>query len=450
MSPLCSQEALIDSIYTHHKLKDSNNLEDLESVIDSLLKEKNTSTGILIELYEDRLDRTDRYQTVTSQYFSAILLYIKKEENTLGHSREAISSIEKIPSYESSNKWVERRIKLLHNIALIHTKSGNKEEALEIRYKIAEEVNKLLTISPEKKLEKYHILNYYAISSLFLFDNDEVSCAYADSTIYWALRFGDPTYIYSGYSIKYYCKYYSDDGPVLNTIADSCIKYAVILDDTRKKGEAYMHKCNALVVLNDVSKGLEYCKLSVAAYAEVSDSNYLASTLHNMGNVFKKAGDPKKALVFYKQAFGYVAKDNFQPYYNSMEAIASELFELEEYKESAEYYNEFTDKYYAYYQDQLNTKFAEAEAKYQNEKKEAEIVKQNLLIAQQESKNKTYSAGIIALLSIGGLLSFIFYTRNKRKQEAASIELHAEQQRANDLENINKLKPISLITYRMK
>ena len=436
-----AQVSNLDEKLDLYHMDENSTLDRMASVIDSLLDQRVTGIFPLISNYKAKAEKTSQtYHIGQSHFFKSVFYNIELDSMRATAASTASEYIQKNLTYFEGIEWAERLIELkIIRAKALHVQSL-KNEAIELRYELINDINKLHDDYPKSEYQKYHILNYFSITNVFLFDNDEISTRYADSCILWATRYQDDKYLFSAYSIKYYSLYYGDNGLLLNTIADSCIYYALITQTIKNKGEAYMHKCNALVVLGQYNKGLRYCNMAVAEYQQLGDSAYLSSTLNNMGNVFKKVNQTDKVIQFYEQALSYSSPDFKESYLNSVEALASELYLANRFKESATYYHDFTQEYYSFYKDQLTTKFAEAEAKNQTEIKETEIARQQLVIARQDNTRKLLIGGALGGIGLLGALFFGFYQKNKSKRKEVESALLLEQDRANDLEKITKIK----------
>ncbi|NND35022.1 MAG: hybrid sensor histidine kinase/response regulator, partial [Saprospiraceae bacterium] len=92
-----------------------------------------------------------------------------------------------------------------------------------------------------------------------------------------------------------------------------------------------------------------------------------------------------------------------------------------------------------YYQN-LEDKVAEANAKYEAEKKEAEIARQNLLISEEKNNRRIIliTTGIVLVGLV--LLGQYLINRQKRQRKETELALYIEQQRAKDMENLAQAK----------
>ncbi len=110
----------------------------------------------------------------------------------------------------------------------------------------------------------------------------------------------------------------------------------------------------------------------------------------------------------------------------------------EAYKLLDSSYSLATDRY----RKSLENAVADANAKYETEKREAALAKQELLIAEQRNdRNRILIFGGLLLAGLAWLGQFTI-TRHKRKRRETELALHFEKQRAADLENLSQVKTV--------
>lgn len=332
------------------------------------------------------------------------------------------------------------------------------QKALEVHYDILE----FLLNNKNNNEEQYNRLanNYKRLSNLYLFLNDTLSFIYADSAIINAEKTTDNVLIERCYNLQYYCFYdLPNSAKKLNTIADKCIEYSILANNNKMLGEAYMHKCNALVELNKIEEGDSYCKKAETLFKEMEDDLYLASVYNNIGNVFLKSNQLKKATLYHQKGYDLSVTTNVLSYIvDGSKNLADDYYKLKDYKSSSDYYKIFSDSLVVQYKQLLDEKFTEADSKFNIEQKNKEIAEQNLKLSEQKLeliKQTTLRNNIIYLSLIFLLIAIAIYQwyihKQKKKKQLAEQELQKEQEmnklRTNFLENIaHEIRtPITLI-----
>ena len=328
--------------------------------------------------------------------------------------------------------------------------AGNLQGALDIHYELLEKLEK----NPKEE-EDYTWLskNYYKLSNVYLFLNDTLSTLYADKAIQSAFKTSNNALIERSYSLKYYCLY---DVPgksnELNFIADKCIEYSLLVDNNSMLAEAYMHKCNALVELNQVDAGDAYCRKAEALFLEMDNDAYLASVYSNIGNVFVKSDQIEKALYYHEKGYELSLKiENLNYIIDDASNLATDHYKLGNYKLSSEFYKIFADSLVVKYEKLLDERFTEADAKFKAEEKDKIIAQQELEAAQSKTRqNRIIFGGVILLLILLGIYQWYIY-RQRKKKDAAEQKLLKEQEmnqiRTTFLENVaHEIRtPITLI-----
>ena len=88
----------------------------------------------------------------------------------------------------------------------------------------------------------------------------------------------------------------------------------------------------------------------------------------------------------------------------------------------------------------MESEVAEMTTKYETEKKEAELTRQNLIIQKQKNtRNLILFVGIL-ILGLIGLVAQYFTNQSKKEKRQAEMALHLEQERAIDLADMNQTK----------
>ncbi len=94
----------------------------------------------------------------------------------------------------------------------------------------------------------------------------------------------------------------------------------------------------------------------------------------------------------------------------------------------------------ARYRQNLEEQVAEANAKYETEKKEAELAQQQLTIEKQQGTQRLLIGGAVGGLTLLGSIFFGYSQRVKRKEREKELALQRERDRADDLAALTKAK----------
>ncbi|WP_299764461.1 sensor histidine kinase [uncultured Dokdonia sp.] len=185
----------------------------------------------------------------------------------------------------------------------------------------------------------------------------------------------------------------------------------------------------------------EFDKAEIAYYEAIEnikkvDNNYdLIITYNHIAEHFILVKKPKKAIEYLKKIENIEGMDNISKLNFFIYKTRAKAEKMDNnFENSTNYYEK-----YIIINDSLNseknkTSIANAETKYQTEKKEKELAEQRLVMADQQlaiqenkSKTRTMSIVIISLLLASILLWFIFQQRQKRiQQQLVTIEREHE------------------------
>ena len=136
--------------------------------------------------------------------------------------------------------------------------------------------------------------------------------------------------------------------------------------------------------------------------------------------------------------------DKIQTYSAYQDLILSDLAYVKRQKGKFEEAFDLLDSSYVFaknrYRTNMEMQVADANTKYETERKEAQLANQSLVIEKQKNTRNIIlliGAVIIALI---GFISQAFINKQKRDKREAQLALELEQQRASDLVEINQTK----------
>ncbi|PKA82410.1 signal transduction histidine kinase [Ulvibacter sp. MAR_2010_11] len=186
-----------------------------------------------------------------------------------------------------------------------------------------------------------------------------------------------------------------------------------------------------------------YFNQSIMLREEVKDFNGLANTYLGFGESFKSRKQFQKAKFYLQKGLEIAEKHHIK--LSAKEGYAS-LSELAEQEKDYKTANEYLYKFIAVKDSILNEKNAqiitEAEAKYETEKKENEILKQRAQLAEKDlqvRRKNTLVYGGFSLALVLGLLGYLLYNQQKLKNNQLQKENELKTALAR-IETQNKLQ----------
>jgi two-component system, NarL family, sensor kinase len=319
----------------------------------------------------------------------------------------------------------------LHNMGMIQGRKGNYVNGLEY----FENALKIYELYKDTS----GIANcYYNIGTLFVLTaNFDKSLSYYFKCIKLYEEIGLENRIADSYSnianVYYYKAQYTD--------AIDFNEKAIAINEKlgRKSSIAGCYVGLGVIYYDqsDFDKAQEYFIKSLKIHEEINDKNAIALSLNNIADVSIAKKDYPNAIIYGEKAL----------------SIATEIGSLADMQDAYLYLSKANDsigkvedafnyyKLYSTIKDSILNKdkqdaFIEMEAKYQNEKKEKEILilneqtkEQELQIEKEQNRKRTQLFIFLASLIVVILTSILFYSRYRSKQKTAMAKAMAEQQK---------------------
>ncbi|MDF1672176.1 MAG: tetratricopeptide repeat protein [Vicingaceae bacterium] len=237
------------------------------------------------------------------------------------------------------------------------------------------------------------------------------------------------------------------------------------IDDQKALSAAYNNFGVLHEMDNDIDSALYYYQKGLKIVEEINDSIGIPYSLNNIAGAYVIQGNYKKALPYYEKAFSirkkrndlngmaenytaygdfyfkqelypqaisnYIAADSItqQIKYTYLQKVCSEQLALcysfiNEYKSALNYQKKAVELNDILLNESSNKSIAELETQFETEKKEKQIIEQNVVIANKEYEIKQRSYFMYALISIGVLLIIVgfFIIKGIRFKQQKLIE----------------------------
>lgn len=254
-----------------------------------------------------------------------------------------------------------------------------------------------------KRKDSKKALYYYLLS-------DETLKKYAPEKLS-AAAIGNIVSIYIGFRKLDSAMYY----------ANLCLDYNLKNNNVDRLSNNYISLSEIYYELNNPQKCLQMAEKSVQSSVNIKDEYTLAHCYIQLYNAFYLMKDYVKSIQALDKALIYANKTGDIPAMETIAEYYSIVYEQTgDYKNSLKYFKEFK----MYKDSALNTESIQqeknAEAKYENEKKQKEIEllaeKQKLNEAENQKKKIYLSAALLGIIVLGFVL-VILYRNNVLKQK---------------------------------
>ena len=192
--------------------------------------------------------------------------------------------------------------------------------------------------------------------------------------------------------------------------------------------------------LDDVDSSLHYKKMALDRAIASNEPMLIQMISSSIAEVYRTSS-LDSAAKYYQQLLQDTA---VQTYGHHQESNLRKLSEIKYLQGDSDAAYELLDSSYMLVKERhrqsLDDAVADANAKYETEKKESELARQALLIAEQKNdRNRILIFGGFLLAGLT-LLGQFTISRQKRKRKETELALYVEKQRATDLENLAQAK----------
>lgn len=201
-------------------------------------------------------------------------------------------------------------------------------------------------------------------------------------------------------------------------------------------GDYFIEKKDFPAALTNYEEMYKYAK-------QMGNKYYLSSGTLALAQTNRKLGNYVKALTYILEAEKLAIDVGDRAELKDIYSIRAQIEqELGNYKVAAEYYSKTVTLSDSLFKTSTSEKIAEAEARYQNEKKQSEIIQlqkdkeiQSLSIKQKSTLNYILVGSLAALLIVG----FLSYRNIRHRQQLAKQQDELQQQQIRELEKDKQL-----------
>ncbi|UPQ78096.1 sensor histidine kinase [Flavobacterium azooxidireducens] len=204
--------------------------------------------------------------------------------------------------------------------------------------------------------------------------------------------------------------YHAKDTVKTNKWAKEAVELSELSNDLVAKTQSNL---TLSLIQKDLNKSLEYAEQSVKYADELKDKTHMTSAYYRYADALDKLGEGKKAINYAEQAVKFAEEIGDNLTLTNAAATAGKIYYNLGQKEKA------ADFYYTYsiLKDSISSaenarEINDINTKYQTEKKEKQIIEQDLKIQKQQS-NLLYAifGGLLLLSIFGGI--FIYYRKSQ-------------------------------------
>ncbi len=191
----------------------------------------------------------------------------------------------------------------------------------------------------------------------------------------------------------------------------------------------------------NLDKSIEMSEKSVSLLTEVNRKSNLVFPYTNLSEAWWRKGNYAKALETNQQGYAIMEElkliEPLEVYY---ENFANVYESMGDHKQALVWFKKFMVLDDSLFNKEKLEAIAEVEAKFETEKKEAQLAKQKLELERQASQKRTILIGAIAVvLALGGGFQY-FRNKQKIRQKEAELAAQLEHAEADKLREMNAVK----------
>lgn len=302
---------------------------------------------------------------------------------------------------------------VLNNIATIHIKKGEYDEALRLMFE---------ALKAEEKLNNQNgvaqAYNNIGIIYYYIQDFDKTT-HYLKRALEIQEELGNFDGLINGYNNIGAIRIYQEKYQEAIVTYEKALSISIKIDDKMYQAVALSNIAICWTKMKKYIKAEEFFEQSLAIRDEIKDFDGKANSLVNMGELFFKQKKYNKAEKYVNQGLEIAKKHNLKKVKETGFAHLSEIYEAKgNYKKANVYLMEFLAVKDSLLNENNAKIIAEVETKYETEKKEKEILEQQIQLVEKDKQvsQKNYVIfGSLALAFILGLLGYLFYNQQKLK-----------------------------------
>jgi two-component system, NarL family, sensor kinase len=190
----------------------------------------------------------------------------------------------------------------------------------------------------------------------------------------------------------------------------------------------YQHISQEYLELGKIDSAKIFAQQSLVTAGELEVPDAIANANWQMGKIALKEKQFTLAETYFKKCSAYFLQSQDPTEKRSYYAVLHQLcFETGRYKEAYQYFQNYSELNDTILDSERSKQFSDREAKYQSEKKDAQIEWQNKSLRQRKMLNSLLAGSALALLIIS-LLTYRNYKQKQRLHQQRISELETEKQ----------------------
>lgn len=223
--------------------------------------------------------------------------------------------------------------------------------------------------------------------------------------------------------------------------AKTGLEYALKFNNTVQAGIITNSLGSDLVEAGRPADAIPWLEQASSYFEALGNKYYQAFPIYNLSRAYTKLGQPGKGLQYAQRGYAIAREMTYSDLYELFYRAFAEAYEgLNDYRQAYQWYRKYVTLADSIMKQDNTQKIAEIEARFETQKKEAQLAKQELELERQTSQKRGILLGSIALiLLLAGAFQY-FRTRQRTKQREAELTAQLEHAEAEKLRELNQVK----------
>lgn len=223
--------------------------------------------------------------------------------------------------------------------------------------------------------------------------------------------------------------------------AKTGLEYALKFDNIGQAGIITNSLGSDLVEAGRPAEAIPWLEQAQGYFGTLGNKYYQAFPVYNLSKAYTKMGQPGKGLQYAQRGYAMAQEMNYSDLNELYYRAFAEAYEgLNDYKQAYQWYRKYVTLADSILKEDNTQKIAEIEARFETQKKEAQLVKQELELERQTSQKRGILLGSIALIILLAGAFQYFRTRQRTKQREAELTAQLEHAEAEKLRELNQVK----------
>ena len=219
------------------------------------------------------------------------------------------------------------------------------------------------------------------------------------------------------------------------------LEYALKFNNISQAGIISNSMGSDLVEANRPAEAIPWLEKAQGYFDALGKTYYQAFPIYNLSRAYTRMGQPGRGLQYAQKGYAMAQELAYEDLYELFYRALAEAYEgLNNYQQAYTWYRKYVTLADSILKSDNTQKIAEIEARFETQKKEAQLAKQELQLERQTNQKRGILLTSIALILILGGAFAYFRNRQRTRQREAELTAQLEHAEAEKLRELNQVK----------